>query len=162
MDALTERLESPSEHLLRELAPQVLGIVVRRFGDFAASEDAVQESLLAAATQWPREGLPENPRAWLTQVASRRMTDHIRSESARRRRENEVALEAVRTSAWPASTAAPAEDDTLVLPSGIDPGFGNCFDIAGSGRVDHRRDCPRIPGAGGDHGPADQPGQAKY
>jgi RNA polymerase sigma factor (sigma-70 family) len=123
MDALTGRLglpdsfhmDNPSEHLLRELAPQVLGMVVRRFGDFAAAEDAVQESLLAAATQWPREGLPENPRAWLTQVASRRMTDHIRSESARRRRENEVALEAVRTSAWPASTGAPAEDDTLVL-----------------------------------------------
>ncbi len=123
MDALTGRLvlfdsfsmDNRSEYLLRELAPQVLGIVVRRFGDFAAAEDAVQESLLAAATQWMREGLPDNPRAWLTQVASRRMTDHIRSESARRRRENEVALEAVRTSAWPASTGAPAEDDTLVL-----------------------------------------------
>jgi RNA polymerase sigma factor (sigma-70 family) len=123
MDALTGRLglpdsfnmDNPSEHLLRELAPLVLGIVVRRFGDFAAAEDAVQESLLAAATQWPREGLPDNPRAWLTQVASRRMMDHIRSESARRRRENEVALEAVRTSAWPASTGAPVEDDTLVL-----------------------------------------------
>ena len=74
----------PSEHLLRELTPQVLGIVVRRFRDFAAAEDAVQEASLAAAMQWPRDGLPENPRAWLTQVAFRRMTDHIRSESARR------------------------------------------------------------------------------
>src|ERR1700722_15242029 len=81
------------EHLLRELAPQVLGTVVRRFRDFAAAEDAVQEASLAAAMQWPREGLPDDPRAWLTQVAFRRMADHIRSESARRRRESEVALE---------------------------------------------------------------------
>ncbi|MFL6546738.1 MAG: sigma factor, partial [Candidatus Udaeobacter sp.] len=65
------------EHLLRELTPQVLGTVVRRFHDFAAAEDAVQEALLAAAMQWPREGFPDNPRAWLTQVAFRRMADHI-------------------------------------------------------------------------------------
>ena len=89
----TQFLDPPIEHLLRELTPQVLGIVVRRFRDFAAAEDAVQEASLAAAVQWPRDGLPENPRAWLTQVAFRRMTDHIRSESARRRRENEAALE---------------------------------------------------------------------
>lgn len=76
-----------SEHLLRELAPQVLGAVIRRYRDFAAAEDAVQEALLAAAIRWPREGVPGNPRAWLIQVASRRMTDHLRSELARRRRE---------------------------------------------------------------------------
>ena len=85
--------DSSIEYLLRELTPQVLGIVVRRFRDFAAAEDAVQEASLAAAMQWPRDGRPENPRAWLTQVAFRRMTDHIRSESARRRRESEAALE---------------------------------------------------------------------
>jgi RNA polymerase sigma factor (sigma-70 family) len=106
-------LEIPIEHLLRELAPHVLGAVVRRFGDFAAAEDAVQESLLAAAIEWPREGLPDNPRAWLTQVASRRMVDQIRSESARRRRENETALEVARTS----QSSAPdtREDDTMLL-----------------------------------------------
>ena len=81
------------EHLLRELAPQVLGGVIRRVRDFAAAEDAVQEALLAAAMQWPREGVPDNPRAWLIQVASRRMTDHVRSESARRRRETAAAAE---------------------------------------------------------------------
>ena len=75
------------EHLLRELAPQVLGAVVRRYGDFAAAEDAVQEALLAAAQQWPSQGLPENPRGWLIQVASRRMLDQVRADSARRRRE---------------------------------------------------------------------------
>src|SRR4051794_33567455 len=64
---------------------------MRRFGDFAAAEDAVQESLIAASTQWPREGMPQNPRGWLIQVASRRMTDTIRSESARRRRESQRA-----------------------------------------------------------------------
>ena len=67
----------------------MLGAVVRRFGDFAAAEDAVQEALIAAATQWPREGVPDNPRGWLIQVASRRMTDHVRSEIARRRREDD-------------------------------------------------------------------------
>ena len=87
----------PLGHLLRELTPQVLGTVVRRFRDFAAAEDAVQEALLAAAMQWPREGQPDNPRAWVTQVAFRRMADHIRSESARRRRESALALEATHT-----------------------------------------------------------------
>src|SRR5215471_21238158 len=85
------RLDAHSEHLLRELAPQVLGAIIRRYRDFTAAEDAVQEALLAAAVQWPREGLPENPRAWLIQVAARRMTDHIRQEMARRRRETEAA-----------------------------------------------------------------------
>ena len=75
------------EHLLRELAPQVLGAVVRRFGDFAAAEDAVQEALLAGATQWPLEGLPDNPRGWLIHIAARRMTDALRSDIARRERE---------------------------------------------------------------------------
>ena len=85
-------IDARVEDLLRELAPQVLGIVMRRrFGDFSAAEDAVQEALIAAAAQWPRDGLPENPRAWLIQVAVRRMTDQVRSESARRRREALVA-----------------------------------------------------------------------
>src|SRR5215211_5401974 len=83
----------PIEQLLRELTPQVLGTVVRRFRDFAAAEDAVQEASLAAAMQWPREGLPNNPRAWLTQVAFRRITDQIRSDSARRSRESELVRE---------------------------------------------------------------------
>jgi RNA polymerase sigma factor (sigma-70 family) len=107
--------DPPIEHLLRELTPQVLGIVVRRFRDFAAAEDAVQEACIAAAMQWPREGLPDNPRAWLTQVAFRRMTDHIRSESARRRRENEAALEAAHMSDLAGFEDSGQEDDTLVL-----------------------------------------------
>jgi RNA polymerase sigma factor (sigma-70 family) len=113
---VTAQPSNPSiEHLLRELTPQVLGIVVRRFRDFAAAEDAVQEASLAAAIQWPRDGLPDNPRAWLTQVAFRRMTDHIRSESARRRRENEAALE-VDQPAPPVDAARESnQDDTLIL-----------------------------------------------
>lgn len=79
------------EQLLRESAPRVLGALVRRFGDFTSCEDAVQEAMIVAANQWPSEGVPENPRAWLVQVASRRFTDHQRSESARRRRESEAA-----------------------------------------------------------------------
>jgi RNA polymerase sigma factor (sigma-70 family) len=75
------------EDLLRDLAPQVLGALLRRFRDFDTAEDAVQEALLAAATQWPESGVPENPRGWLIQVAFRRMTDQYRADQARRRRE---------------------------------------------------------------------------
>ena len=80
------------EHLLRELAPQVLSAVVRRFRDFSAAEDAVQEALVAATMQWPEEGVPDNPRSWLIQVATRRMSDHLRAELARRRRETVVVM----------------------------------------------------------------------
>ncbi|MEU8414769.1 sigma-70 family RNA polymerase sigma factor [Amycolatopsis japonica] len=82
--------ESGIEDLLRTLSPQVLGAVVRRYGHFDLAEDATQEALLAAATQWPAEGRPENPRAWLVTVASRRLTDLLRAEQARRRREDTV------------------------------------------------------------------------
>ena len=110
--------EAGAESLLRELTPQVLGAVVRRFGDFAAAEDAVQEALLAAATQWPVEGLPENPRGWLIQVAARRMADHRRREAARRRRETlakrrELADQQVALAADSAEAAG--HDDTLIL-----------------------------------------------
>jgi RNA polymerase sigma factor (sigma-70 family) len=82
------------EGLLRELAPQVLGSMVRRFRDFAVAEDAVQEAMLAAFTQWPKQGVPGNPRGWLIQVASRRMTDQVRNEIARRERETLVVRDA--------------------------------------------------------------------
>src|SRR4029077_12633002 len=75
------------EDLLRELAPQVLGVLARRYGDFGAAEDAVQEALLAAATHWPEDGIPGNPRGWLIQAAARALTDQYRSDTARRRRE---------------------------------------------------------------------------
>ncbi|HET9953674.1 MAG TPA: sigma-70 family RNA polymerase sigma factor [Polyangiaceae bacterium] len=84
---MTSELIESVQHLLRELAPQVLSRVLRRCGDFSAAEDAVQEALLAAATQWPREGTPENPRAWLVRVAMRRLTDQVRADSARKHRE---------------------------------------------------------------------------
>ena len=74
-------------HLLRPLAPQVLGALVRRYGRFDACEDAVQEALLAATVQWPRQGVPDNPVAWLQTVAARRLADDWRSESSRRNRE---------------------------------------------------------------------------
>jgi RNA polymerase sigma factor (sigma-70 family) len=80
------------EGLLRDLAPQALGALVRRTGDFDTSEDAVQEALLAASQQWPREGLPSNPKGWLITVASRRRIELVRQESARRRREENAAL----------------------------------------------------------------------
>ena len=88
---MTKPWDRSSEYLLRELAPQVLGVVARRFRDFASAEDAVQEAMIAAFTQWPHEGIPESPRGWLIQVACRRMKDQIRSEIARREREAAVA-----------------------------------------------------------------------
>jgi RNA polymerase sigma factor (sigma-70 family) len=108
-------LDAPSGHLLRGLAPQVLGAVVRRFLDFAAAEDAVQEALFAAAIQWPREGVPDNPRAWLIQVASRRMTDHLRSELARRRRETAAAMQLDHLAPAAGVENETDQDDTLVL-----------------------------------------------
>ncbi|MFI8100484.1 RNA polymerase sigma factor [Streptomyces sp. NPDC086023] len=98
------------EDLLRLHAPQVLGALVRRYGHFDAAEDAVQEALLAAAGQWPRDGVPANPRGWLIRVASRRLTDALRAEAARARREERaVRLEPREV------RAAPADDDTLTL-----------------------------------------------
>lgn len=115
---MARALNARAEQLLRELAPQVLGAVVRRFRDFAASEDAVQEAMIAASTQWPRDGMPDNPRGWLIQVASRRMTDQVRSDMARRRREAVVVQErddVVVPAYGEAGTPDPADDDTLVL-----------------------------------------------
>jgi RNA polymerase sigma factor (sigma-70 family) len=103
------------ERLLRELTPQVLGALVRRYRDFAAAEDAVQEALLAAANQWPQDGVPDHPRAWLTQVASRRMTDQIRSDVARRRRETEAAMESGYAILSPGPEGDHDEDDALIL-----------------------------------------------
>jgi RNA polymerase sigma factor (sigma-70 family) len=108
-------LDSRFEHQLRDLAPQVLGAVIRRFRDFADAEDAVQEALLAAAVQWPREGVPDNPRAWLIQVASRRMTDHLRSELARRRRETTAAMESDLLAPADGMHQEVDQDDTLIL-----------------------------------------------
>ncbi len=99
-----------SEDLLRELAPQVLGTLVRRYGNFADAEDAVQEALIAAASAWPRDGQPDNPLGWLIRVASRRLANAYRSEEARRRREELAA-------SWSAASPdpPPERDDTLIL-----------------------------------------------
>jgi len=105
------------EDLLRRLAPRVLGTVVRRYGHFATAEDAVQEALLAAATQWPKDGIPDNPPGWLITVASRRLTDLLRSEQARQRREDTVARW-ILPDQWLAPAAdrpASESDDTLIL-----------------------------------------------
>ena len=92
--------------LLRDLAPQVLGALVRRYGHFDHAEDAVQEALIAAAAQWPAAGVPDSPRGWLITVASRRLTDLLRSEEARLRREAQ----------WvPPAPSATGHDDSLIL-----------------------------------------------
>jgi RNA polymerase sigma factor (sigma-70 family) len=111
-----------AEDLLRFQAPLVLGALVRRYGHFDACEDAVQEALLAAAVQWPEQGVPENPRGWLITVASRRLTDQLRSEEARRRREEAAAALVPRDEYFaPAAedetteTHPAQQDDTLTL-----------------------------------------------
>ncbi|WP_330307229.1 MULTISPECIES: sigma-70 family RNA polymerase sigma factor [unclassified Streptomyces] len=112
------RATSEVEDLLRLHAPQVLGALVRRYGHFDAAEDAVQEALLAAAGQWPRKGVPDNPRGWLIKVASRRLVDCLRAEEARRLREERVAALTPRdafTAPPPGADRAPSEDDTLSL-----------------------------------------------
>lgn len=103
------------ERLLRDLTPRVLGAVVRRFRDFDAAEDAVQEALIAASNRWRLKGLPADPAAWLTRVAFRRMVDRIRSESARRRRENEEGAKMLFTREAADTDPAPQKDDTLIL-----------------------------------------------
>jgi predicted RNA polymerase sigma factor len=98
------------ESLLRLLAPRALGAVVRRYGNFADAEDAVQEALAAAATTWPTEGEPDNPLGWLIRVASRRMAEQFRRDEARRRREDLAA-------SWSMDPPDPGvgQDDTLIL-----------------------------------------------
>jgi RNA polymerase sigma factor (sigma-70 family) len=105
------------EDLLRRLTPQVLGAVVRRYGHVDTAEDATQEALLAAAMRWPKDGVPDNPRGWLITVASRRLTDLLRSEQARQRREDTVARWML-PDQWLAPAAdrpASESDDTLIL-----------------------------------------------
>jgi len=112
------RRDAHIEDLLRRLAPQVLGVLVRRHGQFDACEDAVQEALVAAAVGWPEEGVPENPRGWLITVADRRMADQLRSEHARRRREDRVAATASADAALapaPGDEQSAEHDDTLTL-----------------------------------------------
>jgi RNA polymerase sigma factor (sigma-70 family) len=103
------RSTSRVEDLLRELAPQVLVAVARRYGDLADAEDSVQEALLVAARKWPKDGVPDDPRAWLTTVAVRRMTDRLRRDGARRRREIAAAVRE------PAAAPVPDHDDSLTL-----------------------------------------------
>ncbi len=105
------------EDLLRELAPQVLGAILRRHQALDLCEDATQEALTAAARAWPEKGVPENPRAWLVTVATRRLIDQVRSEHARRAREDRVAFgdPAAQMSPMPGTDRDPDRDDTLVL-----------------------------------------------
>jgi RNA polymerase sigma factor (sigma-70 family) len=114
---LNDESDRALEHLLRDLAPQVLGAVARRHGDFAAAEDAVQEALIAAAAQWPDAGVPSSPKGWLYHVAMRRLIDDARREAARRKREQAVVDDMIddTNGAVPDVDAASDEDDTLVL-----------------------------------------------
>jgi RNA polymerase sigma factor (sigma-70 family) len=106
-----------AQHLLRDLTPRVLSTLLRRYRDFAACEDAVQEALLAASRKWPAEGEPDNPHAWLVQVASRKITDEIRAETARRLRERLVVslVPADEQIALAADELTPERDDSLEL-----------------------------------------------
>ncbi|GGM28278.1 RNA polymerase sigma factor [Promicromonospora citrea] len=109
MDRRTDRAADPAADLVRTLAPQVLGVLVRRGADFATAEDAVQEALVEAVRHWP-DGAPDDPKAWLVRVAGRKLVDLQRSEAARRRREERVADE-------PPPGPTEQADDTLLLLS---------------------------------------------
>ncbi len=115
------RLDPDAEDLLRRCAPQVLGALVRRHGGFARCEDAVQEALLAAATAWPRHGLPDEPVAWLVSVAGRKLTDQWRSDAARREREEAVA-------GREPAPATPGADDEALSGSG-DPAADDVLEL---------------------------------
>jgi predicted RNA polymerase sigma factor len=163
---MTQPWDASSESLLRELAPQVLGALTRRYRDFASAEDAVQEAMLAAFTQWPQQGVPENPRGWLIQVASRRMTDQARSEIARRQRETEVARDA-ETMAVTGDIEADMDSRhsdfaVHVLPPGAHLVLSNSPDAARRRWLNHSGNCPGIPGSRSNHGATHQPRQAKY
>jgi len=103
------------EHLLRDLTPQVLAVLVRRYRDFAAAEDATQEALIAAAAQWPRDGVPDHPRSWLIRVGQRRLIDSLRSDVSRRRLAEAVAEDAATSTATIDDEFVFDPDDTLVL-----------------------------------------------
>jgi RNA polymerase sigma factor (sigma-70 family) len=111
------RTDAAVEDLLRPLAPRAVGALVRRYGDFDACEDAVQEALLAAAIAWPDRGVPESPLGWLITVGSRRLTDAVRSDRARRLREEGVTGPAAASgpSAPEADAGEEDADDTLTL-----------------------------------------------
>jgi RNA polymerase sigma factor (sigma-70 family) len=102
------------EGRLRDLAPQVLAVLARRYGQFDACEDAVQDALLAASRQWPQQGMPEHPRGWLIAVATRRLIDEMRADRARRVREDAAAEP--EDGREPPPGEQPSEgDDTLTL-----------------------------------------------
>jgi RNA polymerase sigma factor (sigma-70 family) len=105
------------EDLLRQLAPQVLGALLRRHQALDLCEDAVQEALVAAAIGWPKAGLPDNPRAWLITVATRRLIDEVRNESSRRQREDRLMFGSppAELSRLPGDEHDPDRDDTLTL-----------------------------------------------
>ncbi|KON74661.1 hypothetical protein M768_01645 [Cellulosimicrobium cellulans F16] len=125
----------PVEDLLRDLRPRVLGLLVRRCGDLADAEDALQEALLAAATRWPADGLPDDPRAWLVRVAERRLADTVRADVARRRREETTARRdpASARLALAGLTGAAGAPRATVAPDDV-PGEGDTG--AGPGAVD--------------------------
>lgn len=94
---------------MRASAPQVLGVVARRLGDWTTAEDAVQEALLSAFRTWPTDGVPDDPHRWLVTVAVRKAVDGMRSDTARRRREVAAVARV------PVGTDPADSDDSLVL-----------------------------------------------
>ena len=157
------------EDLLRELAPQVLGALVRRYGRLRRVRGrGAGGAARRRASSGPSEGVPENPRGWLITVASRRLTDQLRSELARRRREDTAAaLEPADESSGRrrARSTAPDRDDTLTLlflccHPALSPRLADRADPAGGRRPDHRGDRPRLPRARGDDGASASAGRS--
>ena len=122
-------MDQPTEDLLRELAPQVLGALVRRYGGFDTCEDAVQEALVAASQQWASEGRPDRPLGWLITVASRRLVDLVRADQARRRRESAVQAREL-PAADPQDGSGDADDTLIVLFLCCHPSLSSTSQVA--------------------------------
>ena len=155
--------------LLRPLTPQVLGAVVRRYGHFDLAEDATQEALAVAAARWPRDGLPDNPKGWLVAVAARRLTDLLRADQARRRREDifahwsEAASGNPRPDEYgPVRRRRHARIALHVLSPVSVGGLADCPDVARRRRSQRRRDRPRPSHFRTDGHPAHHQGQANH
>jgi predicted RNA polymerase sigma factor len=143
------------EQVWRRWAPDLLAALARRYGDFDAAEDAVQDALLAAVRQWPIDGVPDNPKGWLITVASRRLMDQWRSNRARTDRQQLVAQQIpVEQMLGPAADAPDiaSRDDSLSLlllccHPALTSTLTGGLDIAGRGGVEHRADRARVPRA---------------
>jgi RNA polymerase sigma-70 factor (ECF subfamily) len=101
--------------LYRDERPRALATLIRLLGDFDLAEDALQEAFAAALQQWPREGAPRNPRAWLVSTARHKAIDHLRRQAGLAARSGEIAYLAGQATPPADVTEEPFTDDLMRL-----------------------------------------------